>query len=677
MQRRRTLASLGLCLVLGACNAIAGIFEGKLDPRPRCHVTEDCPALERECVESVACEADHCVYTFAAEGTPLAAQVEGDCAELVCDGAGRGTRIPSGTDVPDDGNWCTEDRCQGTTATHVRLQGFGSCYDGPHETAGRGACVAGFVACEAGVEVSACTLQVTPKPENCLDPGVDDDCDGLVDEEGEGCVCGDGIHSVKLESCEDGNADPTDGCTARCEIPACGDGIVHPGESCDDGNTTDGDLCPSDCRLPVLRIELSGRNLCGIGVLACRGHSCALLQDGSVQCWGYNESGQLGQGDKENRGDQGDEMGPSLEAVKLAPGLRVVGLALGSMHTCALLQDGSIQCWGANANGQLGVGNSVMYGDGSEEMGDHLPFVRLGKNQRAVTLAAGAAHTCALLQDQSIRCWGANGMGQLGLGDGADRGTSKEAMDDLLAVNLGNGRKALALAAGAFHTCALLDGGSVKCWGSNDVGQLGLGKAGDRGDELGEMGDELPAVDLGTGKRAVAIAAGASHTCALLEGGSVKCWGENDTGQLGLGKQGNRGLDEGEMGDALHPVALGENRTAIMIAAGNRHTCALLDDHSVKCWGRNDAGELGLGNDKPRGIGDGEMGDDLPAVNLGIGKKVLQLSAGPRHTCVLLSDGSVKCWGYNASGQLGLGHTDPRGTEESHMGDALLPVALP
>ena len=165
--------------------------------------------------------------------------------------------------------------------------------------------------------------------------------------------------------------------------------------------------------------------------------------------------------------------------------------------------------------------------------------------------------------------------------------------DALPAVALGTGRTVVSIAAGGFYTCAVLDDRSVKCWGTNDNGQLGYGDTIQRGDGAGEMGDALPAVALGTGRTAVSIAVGVWHTCAVLDDRSVKCWGQNDYGQLGYGDRIDRGDGAGEMGDAPPAVALGTGRTAVSITAGSYHTCALLDDRSVKCWGGNNYGRLG------------------------------------------------------------------------------------
>ena len=188
-------------------------------------------------------------------------------------------------------------------------------------------------------------------------------------------------------------------------------------------------------------------------------------------------------------------------------------------------------------------------------------------------LSSSNFHTCAVLDDDSVKCWGYNSAGQLGLGDTNYRGDDWYEMgDNLLAVNLGTGRKVKAISAGGSHTCAVLDDDSVKCWGYNYYGQLGLGDTNIRGDNWNEMGDNLPAVNLGTGRKAKAISAGGSYTCAALDDGSVKCWGYND-GRLGIGYLNNRGDDPYEMGDKLPLVALGTGRTvnfpSIVFAIGD------------------------------------------------------------------------------------------------------------
>src|SRR5690606_13853323 len=152
--------------------------------------------------------------------------------------------------------------------------------------------------------------------------------------------------------------------------------------------------------------------------------------------------------------------------------------------------------------------------------------------------------------DLTVKCWGENGDGQLGQGNKDDHGGAPGHMGDNLApILLGTGRYAIAITAGGAHTCALLDDNTIKCWGKNDSGQLGLGDNYSKGDDSNEMGDFLSPLDLGTGFAAVAVVAGYSHTCALSAAGGVKCWGSNDVGQLGLGDSTNRGVSWAHMGN--------------------------------------------------------------------------------------------------------------------------------
>ena len=151
---------------------------------------------------------------------------------------------------------------------------------------------------------------------------------------------------------------------------------------------------------------------------------------------------------------------------------------------------------------------------------------------KPLQLAVGDGFSCARFNNLKVKCWGANAAGQLGLGDKAARGDQADEMSNSLPfVDLGTGRLALELAVGGRHVCARLNGGFVKCWGDNGFGQLGLGNTLERGDQVGEMGDDLALLDLGTGRSAVEIRAGDIHTCARLDDGSTKCWGGNSSGR--------------------------------------------------------------------------------------------------------------------------------------------------
>ncbi len=244
--------------------------------------------------------------------------------------------------------------------------------------------------------------------------------------------------------------------------------------------------------------------------------------------------------------------------------------------------------------------------------------------------------------------------------------------DALPAVDLGTGRTVTSVAAGLEgHTCAILDDATLKCWGRNTFGQLGVGDLTGRGSLPGQMGDKLPTVDLGAGRTVAAVALGAHHTCAILDGGSVKCWGKGDL--LGIGEFDNRGDEPDDMGDALPEVDLGTGRTALAINAAGAHTCALLDDHTLKCWGYNN-GCLGLGNRDKHGVSPGEMGDALPAVDLGTDRTAVEFDGGFFYTCALLDDATVKCWG--SSQFLGLGIMQDLGDDPGEMGNALPTVPL-
>jgi alpha-tubulin suppressor-like RCC1 family protein len=391
-------------------------------------------------------------------------------------------------------------------------------------------------------------------------------------------------------------------------------------------------------------------------------HCCARFADGSVKCWGWNDECELGLGDQENRGDDPSEVGSALPTVDLGNGRTAIAIAVAGGHSCAVLDDGTVKCWGWDA---LGLGTFDAFGCNPGEMGDSLPTVDLGSGRTAVAVATGGAVSCALLDDGSAKCWGGNASGQLGLGHTELVGYGPGEMGDALPpIDLGTGRSAIAISLGGFHSCALLDDATVKCWGSNGVHQLGLGDTLDRGDDPGEMGDALPAVDLGTGRTALAVAAGLMQTCALLDDGSVKCWGAtwDDLGHL--------------TGDALPPVDLGTGHKAVALAAGNAHNCALLDDETIKCWGGNSVGQLGLGDTLGRGDDPGEMGDALPSVDLGSGSTPVALTLGRGHTCALLDDGRLKCWGNNDAAQLCSGDSETRGDEPCEMGDALPAVRL-
>lgn len=218
-------------------------------------------------------------------------------------------------------------------------------------------------------------------------------------------------------------------------------------------------------------------------IAAGYGHACAILQGGVLKCWGKNDYGQLGLGDTDNRGDAAGEMGSSLPAVTLGTGRTAKRVFASGYHTCAILDDDKVKCWGRNSAGQVGIGSvSFTYnrGDGANEMGDDLPYVNLGTSSTVKTMSLGLLHACALMESGDVKCWGENNYAQLGIDSTVDKNAPA-------AVLMGT-TTATAIACGMYHTCAIIASGDVKCWGRKNNGQLGAdyGATVLRGDALGE-----------------------------------------------------------------------------------------------------------------------------------------------------------------------------------------------
>jgi len=401
-------------------------------------------------------------------------------------------------------------------------------------------------------------------------------------------------------------------------------------------------------------------------------HSCAVLVSADVRCWGFNGDGQLGYGNRNTIGD--DETPGSVGPLSPVPGRTVTAIATGDFHTCALLDDGSVRCWGYAFDGQLGYGNRDSIGDdeapGSVGPVDLDPGPGVG---RAVAISAGGRHTCAVLDNGDVRCWGLAANGQLGYGN-APTGTRPVNIGDtekpamVEPVNLGGG-KAIAVSAGGEHTCAILVGGSVRCWGNGQNGRLGYGNTTMIGDD--ETPGSVAPVSLGQG--ATAISAGDFHTCAVLNDRSVRCWGNATDGELGYVN--TTWIGDDEFPSSVGPVDLdpgpGSGR-ALAISAGRSHTCAVLEDRNVRCWGLGVYGRLGYGNTKS--IGDNEAPGSVGPVDLGAGHTALAVAAGQAHTCARLDDGNVRCWGFADSGLLGYCNKNRIGDDETP--GSVGPVAL-
>ncbi len=446
----------------------------------------------------------------------------------------------------------------------------------------------------------------------------------------------------------DGSSSTSDtDATGETSGAVCGDGDVAADEACDDGNRVDQDGCDNDCTLST------GVQSVATGLH----HTCVLYFGGDVQCWGRASDGQLGHGPSVVDPVGDTELPSVLGPVPLTGGVQA--LAVGRSHSCVRYEDGDVRCWGDGANGRLGYVDENDIGD--DETADAGGVVDIGGP--VAKLALGDSHGCALLESGNIRCWGANHSGKLGFGlDPLDNVGDDETPASQGNVPLG-GRVVIDVSAGLDNTCAAFEDGAVRCWGSDEFGQLGAMVGASVGDD--ETAADGPNVDLG-GAQAVEVAVGAAIACARTADGEVYCWGRGGFGQMGSGSPEDIGDDDTPGGQG--PVPLGD--VATQITVGAQHVCALLDGGDVRCWGRSHLGQLGLALVLP--VGDDETAADVATVDLGA--PAVQVDSHGNHTCALLQTGGVRCWGAGTLGRLGYGNENNIGDDETpaSAGDVML-----
>jgi alpha-tubulin suppressor-like RCC1 family protein len=274
-------------------------------------------------------------------------------------------------------------------------------------------------------------------------------------------------------------------------------------------------------------------------------------------------------------------------------------------------------CWGYGGYGQLGNGKS-----GNEYISGKP--VAVSDITSAKSVVAGENHTCALLSEGTISCWGSNSYGQLGNGK-----TDDSAVPVTVTDSSGSPVKEVAtLVAGTSSTCAALTDGTALCWGNNASGQLGNGKT-----------DNSPNPVKAAFGPAIQLAPGEQHTCGRDNEGVVACWGQGYYGQLGTGAT----------DDSLDPVKPKTSAAATTISSGETHSCAVINTSNsiIECWGYNYNGQLGDGSTVER---------DAP-VQVRSLQNAFQVSGGAEHSCALVDKGTAYCWGYGAFGQLGDGTT--------------------
>ncbi len=359
--------------------------------------------------------------------------------------------------------------------------------------------------------------------------------------------------------------------------------------------------------------------------------SCSVRPSGHGRCWGNNNGSQLGHGDSENLGD--DEAPASAGDIPVPGTLTQVVIGIG--HACSLDVAGVVRCWGQNGQGQLGYGNTTPILDPAQA-----PAVDVGGPVAAITVATSS--TCALLTSGAVRCWGDNSSGGLGYG------VPEMIGDDETPADRGDvplGARATAIAAGVFHICAILEGGALRCWG-RAPGIPGTDGIGDD-----ETPDSLPVIDVGAVTRKVR--GGTATTCAILDQGRLRCWGNNDLGQLGYGHNQRIGDDEPPASAGDVPV----DGEVVDIAMSRDTACAVLADGAVRCWG---------GGAPMNGVpGAGAQSDAALAVTVDVGAPALAIASHRWHFCALLTTGAVRCWGQSTFGPLGYPGVVTAGDDET------------
>ena len=372
--------------------------------------------------------------------------------------------------------------------------------------------------------------------------------------------------------------------------------------------------------------------------LAVRGYQfCALFELGNVRCWG-------------SAGNRVTLYKDPASFRELSFSSRMVKVFVAGHIGCALSEQGEMRCWSGNIESPY-----------------HQPPPREAMDFGTTLKVIDFTTSCALFESGQVKCWGGNRYGQLGLGH-----TNRvEHPKDSSFLDLP--RPAMGLVSGLDSNCALLDSGGVICWGYNIHGQLGLGHANNIGDD--ETLWNMTAISLG-GEPVVQLASGLRTYCALINSGSVRCWGEIKAllgPDVDIGIHGHY-LGDSELPTVIDPLDLGGTMTAV--AANYYMACALNSEGRVRCWGRNRYGQLGLGH--KRQVGDDEAPSAEPY--LALPEKMISIGVGSYSGCALSAAGRVYCWGYNrqengnGAGLLGLGHAENIGDDETLEG--LLPVKI-
>lgn len=348
--------------------------------------------------------------------------------------------------------------------------------------------------------------------------------------------------------------------------------------------------------------------------------TCAVTTTGAVKCWGGNDFGQLGDGSETGTGVGDGTLKFKNTPVTVVNASGIKQVAVGYNHACAISQTGSVSCWGDNSKGQIGDGTTSFRPQAT-------PVVGLSE-EKVTQLALTYQSSCALLETGEVRCWGGNSQGELGVGSAAkitQISAPKKDKKVLLPSNITLKR----LVSGRQHLCGITNNNALVCWGWNDLGQLGL-------TDTNPRYIPTPVTAAGTGLKQ--LAAGYGHTCVARTNDTL-CWGDNSKGQLG----------DGTTTSSSIPVTVSALSGVTALTLGKEHSCATLATNAAFCWGSRQAGQTAQTIDPT-------VVDKVPVAVASLTTKH-SLSAGDFHTCSIGEGGIVKCWGKNDLGQLGDGTT--------------------
>ena len=593
--------------------------------------------LSEECARGTLCDS----------AEPQCAALAPGCERLApggafCEGA---TRFVCGPDLvtleeEECAGRCSGGKCADASCGDAVVQDGEACDDGNDVDTDECTSICEKASCGDGF--------LFARQETC-DDGNDidtDDCPSTCEE----ASCGDGFVLEGVEECDDANPNNLDACLSNCKAARCGDGVIQSGkEECDDSNSVNTDACPSTCKSARCGDDFvwadneecdDGRTLVGDGCdNECQAepyalalgydHTCVILFDGRLKCWGDNTHGQVGPLADLIVGDTESELGPNLDTV--LDGVSSVGG--GWLHTCAN-QGWTVSCWGNNQYGQIG---------GPATLASSRAPLTIDLPDGAVSNCVSNRTSYALLRDATVSMWGAHY-------DNSEGGIQTVPFSE----------RVESIGCGTETVCAVLESGNVECWGTS---------------EFTAAHPDPMRIDVGdrAGSRVVQVVHGGSHACVRHENGELRCWGNNIFGQLGEGHTDSR---VGDLAANEDWEALDIGGVVRVLSAGRDVTCAALVDGSAKCWGSSALGVLGL---PPPASSVPAVGDDadehvgsIPPIDLGTGEKVRSIATSGLHSCAVLSSGRMKCWGSNRSGELGLGTTDEAvGDGSAEMGDYL------